>query len=412
MATPTIKYNSTTQFVRDDIELVKMLLAGFKDEANRTMTIEQRYQGAGERYVSAATAELGELGIGDTKHQGYIKCKLAHGRGISVIIPDFLFIGKDASHWLQPLSFGPPFLDKHPDDQIRCRFSVDVEGGHRIGVTFWQKDLLQQFGDGSELYSCILEGPTDLTKSFTGMAVYSPPSRPLVRLFHHTTQDRKESILKSGEFWLSHWNIQGTETKVVNVGYVYFTSLEKILTTQDLNLIAMASDGILPIGVDNFTPPAMLPPDWQTRFAGQILGLKVYRESTSGRTDSLEFIIDVTSLAPQHLWRHAPANDHVWYEVCNPFVQRIGLVPGNKLPIKGHQIVADGLPLKRFEYVVMGDARKLSGLAAPYNEEETNNILKIETSIDEAGMLAFWFSHGNSDLFTNKKIEFMGFEAK
>jgi hypothetical protein len=278
-------------------------------------------------------------------------------------------------------------------------------------VVFWQKDLLQQFSDGSELYSCIFQGPVGLEQFAFGESVYTlEASSLLVKLFHHTTAAKKESILKSGEFWLSPWNIQGTEKKLANVGYVYFTPVEKIATPADLKLIAMASDGLLTMMIDNFNLPPILPPDWRTRFAGQILALDVYRESTTGRTDTLAFTIDVTALAPQHIWRHGPANDHVWYEISAPFVQRVGLLPGNTLRFAGPDILSDTLQLKRFEYLIVGDARKVSGLAAPYNEEETTNILKIETNVGKGGILEFWFLHGNTDLFTDKNVEFLGFD--
>jgi hypothetical protein len=42
MATPTTTYNSVTPFERDDIELVKMFLAGFKDEDGRTYQLKAR----------------------------------------------------------------------------------------------------------------------------------------------------------------------------------------------------------------------------------------------------------------------------------------------------------------------------------------------------------------------------------
>jgi hypothetical protein len=42
MATPTITYNSSSPFERDDIELVKMFLAGFKDENGRTYNLKAR----------------------------------------------------------------------------------------------------------------------------------------------------------------------------------------------------------------------------------------------------------------------------------------------------------------------------------------------------------------------------------
>jgi hypothetical protein len=42
MATPTITYSSSSPFERDDIELVRMFLAGFKDESGRTYKLKER----------------------------------------------------------------------------------------------------------------------------------------------------------------------------------------------------------------------------------------------------------------------------------------------------------------------------------------------------------------------------------
>lgn len=374
------------------------------------MTVQKQYDGAAKQHVGSSTFNLGAFGIGGKEHKGLIKCRLVHGVGVSIITPDFLFVGSNAERWIQPRSFGPPWLEKFGDDKIRCRFSIDIAGGHRLLVTFWQQDLLQQFSDGSELYSCVFKGPEELEEAVTGKSVYAAGSPPLVKLFHHTTPSKKESILTSAEFWLSPWNIQGTEKKLKNIGYVYFTPVEKIATPDDLKLIAMASNGVLTFIVDDFNPPILVPLDWKVRFADKLLELKVYRESTTGRTDSLAFNIDVTALAPQHLLRHAPKNDQVWYEVCAPFVQRVGLQPGSTLRFTGPNILSDPLPLKRFEYLVVGDARTVSGLAAPYNEEETKDILKIEVNVDERGILSYWFLHGNTDLFTDKNIDFQEFD--
>jgi hypothetical protein len=42
MATPTITYNASGSFERDDIELVRMFLVGFKDENGRTYKLKAR----------------------------------------------------------------------------------------------------------------------------------------------------------------------------------------------------------------------------------------------------------------------------------------------------------------------------------------------------------------------------------
>jgi hypothetical protein len=42
MTTPTITYNPSGPIDRDDIELVKMFLAGYKDESGRTYKLKAR----------------------------------------------------------------------------------------------------------------------------------------------------------------------------------------------------------------------------------------------------------------------------------------------------------------------------------------------------------------------------------
>src|SRR6185437_12645199 len=64
-------------------------------------------------------------GVGKQAYSGFIKFKLAHGKGLTVIIPDLLFLGKTGERWIQPLAFGPPLLSKF-DHVIKCEFTVDV----------------------------------------------------------------------------------------------------------------------------------------------------------------------------------------------------------------------------------------------------------------------------------------------
>jgi hypothetical protein len=63
-----------------------------------------------------------------------------------------------------------------------------------------------------------------------------------------------------------------------------------------------------------------------------IFPLKVYRESTTNRTSTLEFTVDAAFLAPQHLLKHSPLGRPVYYEVCGPKIYRVGMAPGQTLP--------------------------------------------------------------------------------
>ena len=132
----------------------------------------------------------------------------------------------EANTGCQPLSFGPPVLSKL-GDEIRCQFSVDIAGGRRLRVDFSNSRHLHTFVDGSELYKCTVYGPSGLSPYYTGTSRLANGYAPSVTLYHHTSKPNKQSIRKSGEFWPSSWNIQGTEKKIANIGYVYFTPLPR-----------------------------------------------------------------------------------------------------------------------------------------------------------------------------------------
>ena len=368
------------------------------------MVLDKRYNRIVTSLSRVPLVGFGLEGVGETTHQGYIKCKLAHGQRYSVILPDILLIGTAGSKWIQPLAFGPNMLSKF-GAEIRCAMSVDISCGHRLLVNFSNEDIVSRLADGAELYRCTLQGPANLDDYATGDSFLSAENVLYLRLFHHTSSDAKQRILASGELWGSKWNIQGTNKTLTNVAYVYFTSLDAIETVDDLKMIAMAGDGQLTFAVDNFAPPAMLAPGWELVYKSKILVLPVYRASTADRNATLDFEIESTLLAPQHLLRHSPTDEAVWYEIATPFVQRVGINPGTTLRFSGQRIDFGSVPVKHFDYAVIGDARKVDGLAAPYDEENTTFVLKIERPRSESNILDFWFEHSNQDLFESKTIE-------
>lgn len=361
-----------------------------------------------DRYVTSRgrvpLGRRGELGVGRNRYEGFIKCKLAHANYGSFVVPDFLFIGKRGQHWIQPLSFGPPLLSK-VESEIRCGFSVDIAGAHRLKVEFASSGYVSSFVDGSELYNCVLWGPPELSQHYTGTSRLLDGHAPFVTLYHHTSKPNRQSIKKGGEFWPSTWNIQGTEKKLLNIGYVYFTPLPQMANTDDLKLIAMASGGELYLMVDDFQPPPIVTQKTIEENSDGILRLPVYRASTHDRTARLAFEIETSLLNSQHLLRHAPHNDLVWYEVITPFIQRVGLQPGAHLRFSSHVLMENEVAAKRFDYVVIGDARTVDGLAAPFNEEDTDHIVKFEQLDKEPGLLRFWFEHGNTDRYSGMNVE-------
>ena len=121
------------------------------------------------------------------------------------------------------------------------------------------------------------------------------------------------------------------------------------------------------------------------------------------------FEVETTLLNPQHLLRHDPPNEKVWYEVITPFIQRVVLCPVRTLSSAHKCLNRLKFPAKRFDYVVIGDARTLEGLAAPFSEEETNHIVKFEPLNKEPGLLRFWFKHGNTEQYSGKSVEMAQF---
>lgn len=350
----------------------------------------------------------GDLGIGNNSYEGFIKCKLAHANFGSVVVPDFLFVGKRGQHWLQPLSFGPPFLSKF-ESECQCRFSVDIAGGQRLMVKLASSGYINTFADGSELYKCVISGPPELSKHYSGKSRLLDGHAPFVTLYHHTSNSNRQSIKRSGVFRPSDWNIQGTEKKLLNIGYVYFTPLPQIANIDDLNLIAMASDGELHLIVDDFQPPPIATQETIKEDSDCILRLRVSRASTHDRTARLTFEIETSLLNSQHLLRHAPKYEPVWYEIIMPFIQRVGLQPGAQLRFSSHVIMDSEVSAKRFDYAVIGDARTVDGLAAPFNEENTSYIFKFEQLQKESGLLRFWFKYGNSDQYSGVNVEMAQF---
>jgi hypothetical protein len=300
-------------------------------------------------------------------------------------------------------------LSKIAEDSIECRFSVDVSCGQRLEVRFKSHDFVAVFEDGSELYKCSLLGPPSLHSYATGEAELRRGKGPLITLYHHTTQDSKNRILEGGAFRLSHWNIQGTDKTVKNVGYVYFTALDRITCDEDLKCIAMSSDAVIYLVIDGFSPPNLLSAEILERHSQSILPLKVYRGSTSDRQATLAFQVDATTLAPQHLLLHT-GDLPMWYEICNPFTHRIGVVPDNQLCFRGSVIERGSFPSKTFAYLVVGDASSVVGLAAPYDEETTEAIFKIEPPRPAAPLLNVWFDDGNTDLYSTKRPELQSFD--
>lgn len=322
-------------------------------------------------------------------HAGYIKCKLVHNQLYSLVIPDQIYVDVGgALYWIQPLYFMGNIIAKR-DDGIICRLHVDVSFGEPLSIEFKSDAVINRFDDGSLIYRCTINGPMPIHRYGTGPARIIDKT-PFIKLFHHTSEHSKRSIIRSGEFWSSSWNLQGTK-KSTNISYLYLTSLPRIECIDDLVEIAMSSNGKIALRVDqNFSSE----PD---------LVMKVYRESTINRTAAIPLWVDASLLSTQPVYRHALPGEPVYYEVVAPFVHRLGVEPDTTIRInKGVLIPA---AKKNLAYAVVGDATTISGLEAPYDEEHTSEILKIEMISEPVDICEFWISNANSDQFSWKAVE-------
>lgn len=366
---------------------------GKRNRSKKNRAFNRIEKGGHHQYIE----EFPPQKIAKTFFEGMIKCKLSHGLGYSIIIPDLIFLN-ETFKWIQPLFFTACFLSKD-DDEINCCISVDISFGKRLFITFSNKGFLKKFADGAELYTCTIQGPENLLDYGTG--TYSDKESLAIKLFHHTSSENYGKILTSQHFRSSPWNFRGTNDKVLNnVNYCYFTCLDSIKAPEDLNQIAMASNGVI----------ALLRDNGSTHNPDDIVKLNVYRESTQNRTHPVQLLVDVEYLAPSHLIKHFPFNEQVYYQVMNPFIYRVGLLPGEVLPFTAGIAKPKPDSLKRFEYVVIGDGREVEGLVAPFDEENTKNILKIQKPRLDSNILEFWFDERNQDLFSDKTVELQTFD--
>ena len=160
----------------------------------------------------------------------------------------------------------------------------------------------------------------------------------------------------------------------------------------------MASDGEI----------AFLPTN--SRSIDDAIRLKVYRESTTNRTATLKVTVSADAIASQHVYLHARYGCPVHYEICHPEILRVGLVPGAVLSLAGDFALPVANDLKRFNYVVLGDADTSDGLTAPYDEEDTQQLFLLERCDGET-IFDFWKRNANSDLHDGRDVERMTFET-
>jgi hypothetical protein len=307
-----------------------------------------------------------------TTHEGYVKLRLGHSNRGSILVPDQIFFNSGSWRFLQPSFFGPNFIGFNVENGLHlAKFSVDVGPPRvreltRLLIRLRSDARTRIYPDGSQLYSCLIDGPNQLTSFATGRCRRMGDGDFALKLFHHTNANAYRNICRSHELWASNWNLQGTR-KLLNVSYVYLTSLRKIKSEEDLQRIAMASSGKIYLQTTSY------------RQVEEKLELTVYRESTTGRASAVTVEVPASLLAPPHLYLHPSVfNEPAYYEVVGPEIFRIGLNRGAKLPILQRVASLSVEVLKRFQHIVLGDTSCLEGLAAPYNEEETSHVMHHE----------------------------------
>ncbi|MER8832879.1 hypothetical protein [Mesorhizobium sp. M0909] len=214
-----------------------------------------------------------------------------------------------------------------------------------------------------------------------------------LEVFHHTRKETEEKILSSGELWSGPYNLAGT-SKLTKVAYVYFTSLPEIRSEADLRRIGMSSNGSIPYQTTS------------DRSVENVLDLPVYRSITADRTATLAFDVPCQMVAPAHILfhRHVPPNS-AYYEVVGSEIVRVAVKPGVELPLVGKSVTADVPELKRFDYVVEGDASTEVRLEAPMRKETTEQVAHLERLNRGLDLFDFWLAHANTDQFTRRSFE-------
>lgn len=339
---------------------------------------------------------------------GKVKCKLLHSIDNSIVYPDQIFIDINGTEfkWIQPLTFLVNLLMKD-EDTIHCGFFVDISAGNILKIEFTNNDLIVNYNDNSSLFNCKIFGPSNLNDLAIGLGKFVD-NTPYLKLYHHTLPCNKDLILKSEKLKLSEWNIQGTK-KLSSIGYFYLTCIDQIRVNNDLQKIAMSSDGIIRLLLDNYPQPRFISPNPKEKIRQGVLELKVYRENTKNRKSTLEFWVDSTIIAPKHLWKHYSKNRTVFYETCMPFIYRVGGEKGETLTFSDSMLSRQE-NIKILDYQVVGLCTKFKGLEAPCDEENTEHIFKIEKLNNNKNILEFWFENKNSNQFNNKITEMQKFE--
>lgn len=337
-------------------------------------------------------------GVSRREYDGFIKLRLAHSEGRSYLIPDVL-IAVGGLRYFLPSFFSPPSIafNAEPGTHV-AQFSIDVGKARvkqleRLLVRVRSDERVLAYDDGAQLYRCTFEGPRGIAGLAKGECRRDPSGDFLLKVYHHTTPANASSIRATSELWSSAWNLAGTR-RLANVAYGYFTTLPRIQDEEDLRLVAMASGEYI-----HFQTTSERPRE-------EVMALRVYRGDTRDRTAALGFDVPCGLIAPAHLYLHPFARmQAAYFEVVSPEIIRVGVVPSAKLRVSDTEVSVDDADLRRFGYVIIGDTGTLSGLAAPYEEEETQQVAHLEQLDTGTDFFMFWLAHANTDQVSGRAIE-------
>lgn len=330
------------------------------------------------------------------EYKARIKCCLLHTKNSSFIFPEILFLEKG---WIQPLHFCASMISKISETEHICTIPVDISGGITLKVNIMSDGFIKQFEDGSQLFECQLTGPHDLDDYCSG-EYKTEDGDFYLRLFHHTDDQGFAGINSSKTLFTSSWNYQGTK-KIKNFGFGYLTHIPQIKYENDLKTIAMSVDEKLHYHIDTFIPPKVLPHNFEELYPNDIYVPKVYRSTTSDRKKTIAFWINSELIDIKHLYFHSDPTK--FYEICFPYIHRIKTPPKHKLEFDKTFSIKTNFAVPKKDYCIVGDATKIEGLAAPFEEDSSNYIAKVE-NCGKLTLMEFWSKNGNTDLFTQKPV--------
>lgn len=328
-------------------------------------------------------------------HHGYLKCRLVHMEDKSFVLPDVLMVSGTPQVFYSPQFFHPNQIGWFGGDGSAdfCRVYVEILGQVDLEIAFFKNGLVKNCADGSCIYKCAFRSVgTDILPEPQGTWRQRDTQFELA-LFHHTTKYGARGIRESGHLRSSAWNIQGTRT-LANIAYGYFTCIPIMEHVFNLMEIAMAENGqalFLPTNAPN-----------NPQFA---VRLDVYSRAVRDIEVPMLFWVDVEVISPSHLWLHVPIHDATYYEIVLPKVFRVGVEPGQVLPIDGTQLNVTPQFCRNFEYVIVGNADSFEGLVAPYREEQTSQIAKVDLIPKGSDIIDRWYEKRNSYTFSDREVQ-------